>query len=98
MLDTIARRHGTSAASIAVRWVLEREPVAAVMIGSSTGAHLEDNLGVFELRLDDEDRGRIDVVLERAAGPTGDPFELERENDGRHSRIMWTDLNSQRDT
>ena len=96
VLDTIARRRETSIAAVATRWVLDRDPVAAVMIGARSTAHLEDNLSVFALRLDDEDRNRIDAVLTRAEGPAGDPFELEREPGGRHSGIMWTDLNRRR--
>ncbi|MEX1310827.1 MAG: aldo/keto reductase, partial [Candidatus Sulfomarinibacteraceae bacterium] len=59
-------------------------------------AHLDDTLGIFTTRLDDKDRSLIDAVLERATGPTGDPFELERDPEARHSGIMWTDLNSRR--
>ena len=47
--------------------------------------------------LDDEDRDRIAEVLSRACGPAGDPFTIEREPEGRHASIMWTDLNSRRD-
>jgi len=96
VLDAIARRHGASIAVIATRWVLDRDPVAAVMIGARSTAHLEDNLSVFSTRLDAEDRSRIEEVLRSAKGPIGDPFELEREPEGRHSDIMWTDLNSTR--
>ena len=96
VLDVIAGKHATSVSAVATRWVLDREPVAAVMIGSGSVAHLDDNLGIFTTRLDDEDRDRIDAVLERATGPAGEPFELEREPGGRHSGIMWTDLNSRR--
>ncbi len=95
-LQTIAAKHATSIAVIAARWVLDRDPVAAVMIGTRSDAHVDDNLRVFDPPLEDEDRDRIDDVLSRAAGPLGDPFELERETGGRHTEIMWTDLNSRR--
>jgi aryl-alcohol dehydrogenase-like predicted oxidoreductase len=95
-LDVIAARHATSVSAVATRWVLDRDPVAAVMIGSRSAAHLDDTLSVFATRLDDEDRDRIDGVIGRSAGPAGEPFELEREPGGRHSGIMWTDLNSRR--
>lgn len=96
-LRMIAARHATTIAAIAARWVLDRTPVAAVMIGARSDAHVDDNLRVFETRLDGEDRERICGILARAEGPHGDPFELEREPGGRHSRIMWTDLNRQRE-
>ena len=95
-LQMIAAKHTTTITAIAARWVLDRSPVAAVMIGARSETHVDDNLGVFEIRLDGDDRERIKGILARAEGPHGDPFELEREPDGRHSRIMWTDLNRQR--
>jgi len=96
VLDAIAAKHETSIPVVATRWILDRDPVGAVMVGARSTAHLEDTLRVFTTRLDDDDRGRIDVVLQRATGPMGDPFELEREPGGRHSSIMWKDLNSRR--
>jgi aryl-alcohol dehydrogenase-like predicted oxidoreductase len=98
VLNDVAARHTTSIAAVATRWVLDRDPVSAVMIGVRSDAHLEDSLGVFDLRLDDEDRDRIESVLARAEGPLGDPFELERRPDSPHATIMWTDLNRQRDS
>ncbi len=97
VLHGIANRHASSIAAVATRWVLDRDPVAAVMIGVRSDAHLDDTLRVFDLRLDDEDRNRIERVLADSRGPTGDPFELERSPASRHSQIMWTDLNSRRD-
>jgi len=93
VLHDIAVARSVSIAAVATRWVLDRDPVSAVMIGVRSDAHIEDNLRVFDLRLEDEDRDRIAGVLARAEGPTGDPFELERRPDGPHSKIMWTDLN-----
>jgi aryl-alcohol dehydrogenase-like predicted oxidoreductase len=98
VLREVADRHAASIAAVATRWVLDRDPVAAVMIGARSDAHLDDTLRVFNLRLDDEDRHRIERVLERAEGPAGDPFELERSPTSRHAQIMWTDLNSRRDS
>jgi len=97
-LAEIARKHSTALATVAARWVLDRDHVAAVMIGTRSDAHIDDNLCLFELRLDTEDRERIDSVLADAQGPTGEPFELERLPEGRHAEIMWTDLNRQRET
>jgi aryl-alcohol dehydrogenase-like predicted oxidoreductase len=98
VLHEIALRHASSIAAVATRWALERGSVAAVMVGVRSDAHLDDTLRVFGLRLDDEDRNRIDTFLARAEGPTGDPFELERSPESRHSQIMWTDLNRKRDS
>jgi aryl-alcohol dehydrogenase-like predicted oxidoreductase len=98
VLHGIADGHAATIAAVATRWVLDRDPVGAVMIGARSDAHLDDTLRVFGLRLDDQDRDRIERVLARAEGPAGDPFELERSPASRHSQIMWTDLNSRRDS
>ncbi len=96
VLDHIAGKHETSITAVATRWVLDHDPVGTVIIGVRSADHLADNLRVFDIPLDQEDRDRIDTVLARAKGPVGDPFGLEREPEGRHSGIMWTDLNSRR--
>jgi len=92
-LDRIARKHGVSIAAVAARWVLDRPGVAAVIIGARYAHHLEGALGMFAFALDDDDRGLIAAVLAERRGPTGDTFELERDRDGRHGRIMKYNLN-----
>lgn len=93
VLAEIARKHRVSLTNIATRWVLERPQVAGVLMGTRSAAHLDDNLRVFELGLDREDRARLDEVLQRASGPKGEPFGLERAPGGPHAVIMKTDLN-----
>jgi aryl-alcohol dehydrogenase-like predicted oxidoreductase len=95
-LAAVAARHATTIAAVAARWVLAREPVAAVVVGVRSREHIEDNRSIFDLHLDEEDLARLDEILTRSKGPTGDPFELERKPGGPHSAIMWTDLNRQR--
>ena len=92
-LAAIGRKHRVSPTTVAVRWVLERPQVAAVLLGTRNAAHLEQNLEVFRLRLDEEDRARLEEVQAGAQGPSGEPFSLEREPGGRHAEIMRTDLN-----
>ena len=95
VLSKIARRHRVSPANVATRWVLDRPGVAAVLVGTRSATHLQDNLRVFHLRLDQEDHGLLEEVLSRAVGPKGGPFELERIPDGPHATIMKTNLNRQ---
>lgn len=92
-LSEIADRHDASPTAVAIRWVLDRPVVAGVLLGTRGAAHLPETLRVFGFELDQEDRERLDSVLDRATGPNGEPFELERQPDGRHARIMKTDLN-----
>ena len=92
-LGAIARRHGAGLANVATRWVLERSQVGAAIVGARDASHLEGNLKTFALRLDAEDRERIDAVLARHAGPPGDVYHLEREVKGKHAAIMRYNLN-----
>jgi len=95
-LGEIGKKHSIPIASVAARWVLGREDVAGVMIGMRSDIHLESTRKVFGLRLDEEDTNRISSILDRATGPLGEPFELERMPEGPHAKIMWTELNSRR--
>jgi len=92
-LDEIGRKHKVSPTAVAVRWVLERSQVAAVLLGTRSALHLEQNLEIFGFCLDEEDREALSEIQEWAEGPSGEPFALEREPGGRHSVIMKTDLN-----
>ncbi len=81
-LRGIADKHGFSIANVAVRAILDRPAVAGVIVGVRLGVaeHIEDNRGVFALRLDDEDRDQIAVVqqeardLYRIIGDCGDEY------------------------
>ena len=90
-LDEIASRHGASIANVAVRWALDRPGVVAAIVGAFDAGHLEDNLRLFDLELDDEDRGRLAPFAD--AGPPGDVYAAERARGGPHAAIMRTDLN-----
>jgi aryl-alcohol dehydrogenase-like predicted oxidoreductase len=94
VLDGIARRHGVTIAAVAGRWMLDRPAVAGIIVGARYADHLDDDLAVFRLHLDPADRAAIDGVLARRRGPAGDTFELERDREGRHGRIMKYNLNA----
>ncbi|KAI0093197.1 Aldo/keto reductase [Irpex rosettiformis] len=71
VLRSIGDRHGgVSIANVATRWVLDQPAVGAVLIGTRMGItdHTEDNHKVMSLRLDDEDRAKIEEVLDRSNG------------------------------
>jgi len=96
VLASVAGKHGVRISTVALRWLLERPRAAAAIVGVSRRDRVAQNLAAFSFRLDSEDRGLIDAVLERRAGPHGDVFGLERESGGKHAAIMRTNLN--RDT
>ena len=92
-LDLIARRHGASISTVAIRYVLDRPGVAAAIVGARNAEHLDDTLPAFSLELDPEDRAAIDAVLAGRRGPEGDVYELEQELNSDHATIMRYNLN-----
>lgn len=78
-LDVIAGKHKVSISNVASRWSLEHPAVAAVIVGARLGErdHREDNLAVFDIALDDEDRERIEQAsanLQAIPGDCGDEY------------------------
>jgi aryl-alcohol dehydrogenase-like predicted oxidoreductase len=94
-LERIAVRHGCEVATVASRAVLDRDTVAAVIVGATNTAHLRANREIVELRLDAADLASIQSALRNRKGPHGDVYALERDRAGRHGRIMKYDLHQQ---
>ena len=65
----VAERHGASASQVALAWLLARYERMLLIPGTSSVAHLEENLATIELALDDEDM----VALEQVR-PRGEPL------------------------
>ena len=95
--SAVAKKHSTSVAVVASRFILEKDQVGAVIIGARNARHLEDNLKVFDLSLDEEDNKLLCAVLGGKKGPKGDTFGLERIKGGPHEVIMKTNLNRSED-
>jgi aryl-alcohol dehydrogenase-like predicted oxidoreductase len=53
-LVAVARRHHATAAQVALAWLLCRSPVMLPIPGTSSVAHLEENLAAATLRLTDD--------------------------------------------
>ena len=96
-LGRIGAKYDCDIATVASRAVLDREQVAAVIIGATNAAHLGANRDIAGLRLDESDVQAIGEVLGRRRGPAGDVYSLERDRNGRHGRIMKYNLH-QKDT
>lgn len=92
-LAAIAGGRRSTASSVAVRWVLDRPAVGGVVAGARNARHLNENLDLLGLILSDDERSRLQAVIERATGPQGDTFGLERVPEGPHASIMWKNLN-----
>jgi pyridoxine 4-dehydrogenase len=56
-LVEIAHRHGATPAQVALAWLLRRSPVMLPIPGTSSVAHLEENVAAAALQLDDDEFG-----------------------------------------
>ncbi|KAI0452643.1 putative aryl-alcohol dehydrogenase [Xylaria acuta] len=63
-LAAIAEKHRVSLTNVAIRWVLQKPQVGAVIVGTRLGVttHDQDNLATFSFRLDGEDIQTIDEI------------------------------------
>jgi pyridoxine 4-dehydrogenase len=62
-LDTIAKGHGATVAQLSVAWLLYRSPVMLPIPGTSSVAHLEENLKAAEILLSDADLKEIEEAV-----------------------------------
>jgi len=92
-LAAVAGRHDCDVASVATRVMLDRPGVAAAIVGATSTAHLAAHQRTGALELDEADRAAIEAVTAQRRGPSGDVYELERDRDGPHGRIMRYTLN-----
>jgi aryl-alcohol dehydrogenase-like predicted oxidoreductase len=92
-LERIAVKHRCDIATVASRAMLDRDQVAAVIVGATNVSHLGAHRRIEMVELDAADRDAIQAVLRERRGPQGDVFTLERDRSGRHGRIMKYDLN-----
>lgn len=93
LLKRIGDKHDATIAAVASRWVLDRARVGAVIIGSRNATHLDRYEEIFRLSLDTQDRSEIEAVRVQMHTPDLDVFDLERDKEGRHGRIMKYNLN-----
>jgi pyridoxine 4-dehydrogenase len=59
-LDTIAKRHGATVAQLSIAWLLYRSPVMLPIPGTSSVAHLEENVKSAEIILSDDELKEIE--------------------------------------
>lgn len=78
VLKGVSTKHDCSIANVACRWVLDKPAVAGIIVGARNANHIADHVKVANLRLDAEDFGRIDEVLESGRQATGDCYDWER--------------------
>src|SRR5213082_3450813 len=61
-LEAEAKRHNVSVVQLALAWLLQKSPVMLPIPGTSSLAHLEENIAAEKLQLSAEEWKRIDAV------------------------------------
>ena len=95
VLSDIAADSACTLSTVAMRYMLDQPEVAAIIIGARTAANLGSTLSVFDITLSAEDRQRIEEILAQRTGPQGAVYELEKDRNGPHGRIMKYNLNAE---
>jgi aryl-alcohol dehydrogenase-like predicted oxidoreductase len=58
----VADKHGATHMQVALAWLLQRSPNILLIPGTSSVAHLEENLRAGKLALDEDDLATLDAV------------------------------------
>lgn len=90
----VAERNQVTIGSVAIAWVLAQPGVAAVIVGARNVRHLAPTVSALTLSLGERDLAIIAGALSQLRIPPGDVYDLERERDGPHGRLMRYNLNS----
>jgi aryl-alcohol dehydrogenase-like predicted oxidoreductase len=67
VLSDVARRFGATPMQVALAWLLARAPNILLIPGTSSLAHLRENLAVADLALSNDARAALDEVARSAA-------------------------------
>lgn len=59
-LDTFAKQHGATVAQLSIAWLLHRSPVILPIPGTSSIAHLEENMKAADVHLTDAEWAEVD--------------------------------------
>ncbi|MEO8360503.1 MAG: aldo/keto reductase [Vicinamibacteria bacterium] len=90
-VKSVADKHGVSIGAIGIAWVLAQPLVAAAIVGARHAGHLAQTSSAANVKLDGADLATLNDLCGR--GVSGDVYEVERDRDGPHGRIMKYNLN-----
>lgn len=93
VLKNIADKHDVQIAEVAARYVLQQESVSAVIIGARNARHLQSLKKLASLTLDAAEIKKIQSIIQTGPAVPGDVYDIERDKDGPHGRIMKYNLN-----
>jgi len=71
-LGDMAGERGHTVSQLAIAWALSHPAVQVAIVGARKAHHFEESAGAADIRLDDDDRARIDRIMAGAV-PVGGP-------------------------
>ncbi len=92
-LRKIADKYEVGIAEIATKYILQKNLVASTIIGVRNLNHLQKLQQLSRFNLEEGDIAMIQKIIDKATGPNGPFYELERDKTGKHGRIMKYNLN-----
>ncbi len=63
-LDEVAKRHGATVSQLSLAWLLHRSPVILPIPGTSSVAHLEENVKAQDVTLGDDEWAEIEAAAQ----------------------------------
>lgn len=93
LLDDLSKKHSVSIAEVASQYILQKPMVAGVIIGARNRNHLPRLQGLTQFQLSANDMQQIEEFISHCPGPKGAVYDLERDKEGKHGRIMRYNLN-----
>ena len=93
-LRTIADKYEVGIAEIATKYILQKDLVASAIIGARNIKHLQKLQQLSSFNLEEADLQILQTIVDKAAGPKGPFYELERDKKGKHGAIMKYNLNA----
>jgi aryl-alcohol dehydrogenase-like predicted oxidoreductase len=92
-LKRISDKHKIGITEVAIKYLLQKPLVAGVIVGARNATHIGKLQRLNSFDLDKDDLNAIVNIISRSKGPTGGAFEIERNLNGPHGRIMKYNLN-----
>lgn len=95
-LKEIGDQYNATISEVASRYILQKSRVGGVIIGARNRDHLDSMRKLSSLKLVRDEMDQLHQFALDAPGPTGPVYDLERDKEGRHGRIMKYNLNKER--
>jgi aryl-alcohol dehydrogenase-like predicted oxidoreductase len=92
-LHKIASKYEVGIADIAIKYIIQKPCVAAAIVGARNTSHLNNLQKLNSFTLKQGDLKLIKDALTPSKGPRGAVYDLERDRQGKHGRIMKYNLN-----